>query len=70
MSAGHYLIEKWESNCGLNLVYNGVRFGYERHMARDLHRELSEQIAEWDAENAKNRAAAPRKSGGAEGGAV
>ena len=46
-----HLIEQWENDCGLDIVYNGIRLGYERHMVRELHRELTEQIAKWDVTN-------------------
>jgi hypothetical protein len=45
------LIERWENDCGLDIVYNGIRLGYERHMVRELHEQLTEQIAKWDVAN-------------------
>ena len=55
------LLERWANDCGLDIVYNGIRLGYERHMARDLHRELAAQLAEWDAQNAEAHASATKE---------
>lgn len=43
-------IKESKNHCGIELKYGDRVMGFERHEARDLHKDLSAIIAKWDAE--------------------
>jgi len=46
------MLELWENDCGVDIVYNKIRLDYERHMARELNLRLTELIKKWGHKNA------------------